>query len=70
MKKIDLIKYGIQGFLIGLLLGLSFAFVLAIGQYNGNIWLDREAFWNVAPVFCVIFAGLCTYTIIDENINR
>lgn len=67
MKKNNLMKFGIQGFLLGILLGLSFALILSIGQYNGKIWIDRVAFWNVAPVFSVIFAGLCTYIVIDEN---
>lgn len=67
MNKSKLIKFGLQGFLLGILLGLSFALVLSIGQYSGKIWIDRDAFWRVAPVFSFIFAGLWTCIIIDEN---
>lgn len=67
MKKIDLIKYGLQGFLCGLVIGGAFAFTLAIGQYNGKTWFDSVCFWNMGLLFCPIFAGLITWEIIKES---
>ena len=67
MKKIDLIKYGLQGFLCGFGIGGAFAFTLSIGQYNSKIWFDSACFWNMGLLFCPMFAGFCTYAIIEES---
>lgn len=67
MKKIDLLKYSLQGFLCGLGAGILFSASLAIGQYNGKIWFDSACFWNMGLLFCPMFAGLITWEIIAEN---
>lgn len=69
MKKIDLIKYGLQGFLCGLGAGILFSASLAIGQYQNKIWFDSVCFWNMGFLFCPIFAGLFTWEIIQEEEN-
>lgn len=67
MKKMDLLKFGLMGFICGLGIGGLFAFTLAIGQHNNKILFDSACFWNMGLLFCPMFAGLFTWELIKES---
>ena len=37
----------------------GFAFIMAIGQYNGVIWFDKNAFINIYLMLAFVNLGCC-----------